>query len=225
MTGIPATLRIAAISLLLSGCGNLLHADFESGAEGQSPVTPPPGPPAGDSITAGDADIFFVSTLDAIAGTRSLTVREAEPSLRPTGTTTIFRTAPIGNPDAPIYYSWQGFFPTDDGGMVINCGLLGQFFGNLTFDNGQIRLFDTVVGSYDAGQSHTVIVSLFPASRTYRVGIFGDTQLNGDFAEADLRQISGTAVNEGFLEITPTIDAAQDRIYVMDEVTASQTAP
>jgi hypothetical protein len=220
----PTPLVLVAAAVLLTGCANLFHADFESGIPGQPPIANPPGPPAGDRISNGPADLFFVSTEDAISGSQSLTIREVVPSLDPDSNQIVFRTAPINDADAPIYITWRGFFPAP-GGISVNIGFLGKSFGNVTFENGQIRMFDTPVGNYDIGDSHTVIVSLFPASQTYRFAIFGDATLAQDFAQADMAPINGTPSNEGFVEVAPTASTAQNCVYVMDDVTVSYKEP
>ena len=225
MTGAPL-LAITAAALLLSGCGNLFHADFESDVTGQTPDTSPPGPPPGDSISNGPVELFFVTEDNAISGEKSLSIRESLPSLEPGANRTTFRTADISDPDAPIYITWRGHFPSDQGGVRINAGVLGQFFGNVTFENGQINLmFDTSVGSYQAGGTHTALLSLFPASQTFRFTLFGEADLDDEFAEAPLTPIDGEPSNEGFVELVPTASSAQNLVYIIDDVTISNNAP
>lgn len=216
----------SAIALLLgsaftlSACSNIFHADFESGTPGQSPLSDPPGPPVGDSISVGSDEFFFVGTADAVVGDLSLNFRERPPATDVPGDHIIFRTSPINDDTAPIYIRWQGQI-LDTGGMIIDSGVLGDYFGRVVFDNGEILMFDTPVGSYSIGDSHTVLISLFPESMVYRLAMFGDTSLDGSFAEADLRELEGTPQNEGFVDVSVTASPDQNRFYVMDELTVS----
>ena len=211
-------------AVMLTGCANLFNADFESGTPGEPPGANPPGPPVGDSISVDDDDIYVITGQGAISGNRSLSIREPVPSLDPGGNKIVFRTMAINDPDAPIYVTWRGLF-AGSGGIVVNAGVLGKFFGQVTFDNGQILMFDSVVGSYDIGDAHTVILSLFPASQTYRFGIFGDASLAEGFAEDDMRPIDSTPIDEGFVEVGVTTSSRQNLVYIMDDVTVSYNEP
>ncbi|MEZ5778433.1 MAG: hypothetical protein R3E44_08730 [Paracoccaceae bacterium] len=223
---VVALFRIAALTILLSGCANLFRADFETDTPGQPPAASPPGPPAGDSISNGPAEVFFVSAEDAISGNQSLAIREPAANLDRGANTATFRTAEINDGDAPIYITWRGYFPSDQGGVRINAGILGQSFGNVTFENGQIFvMFDTPVGTYAAGDGHTVIISLFPASQTFRLAVVGEATLDEDFVEANMTPINGQPSNEAFVEFTPTASTALRRVYVLDDATISYSEP
>ena len=224
MKFINSSTLILCAALLPTSCSTIFHTDFESGTPGQSPLSNPPGPPAGDSISVGSEEFFFVSAEDAIAGDLSLSIRERPPATETSGDHIIFRTSPISDETAPIYITWQGQI-LDDGGMIVDSGVVGRYFGRVVFNNGQISMFDTPVGSYSIGDRHTVLISMFPDHMVYRLTVFGDASLEAPFAEANLRDLDGTPDNEGFVDVSVSASADQNRFYVMDDVTVSLRDP
>ena len=210
--------------LFLAGCSNIFFTDFEGGPVGQSPLSPPPGPPAGDSISNGPDDAFFVTASAPLADAQSLAIRAPEPSLDDTQFTTTFRSIDLTETSAPVYFSWRAAFP-ESGPLSVNAGIVGESFGNITFDNGTIRLFDDAVGGYGFGGTHTILVSVFPEFGIYRMTISGIQLPEPGFVEGELRPLEGAGTPHAFLEVTVGKAAGQPIVHVMDNVTISRMSP
>lgn len=211
-------------SLFLAGCSNIFFTDFESGPTNQAPLSTPPGPPVGDSISNGPEEAFFVTASSPLADAQSLAIRAPEPSTDDTQFTTTFRSIDLTDTDQPVYVTWRAAFP-ESGPLSVNVGILGEAFGNVTFDNGTIRLFDDVVGGYGFGGTHTILVSIFPDFGIYRMTISGIQLPEPGFVEGELRPLDGDDTPHAFLEVTVGTAAGQPFVHVMDNVTISRQPP
>lgn len=220
----PSRVALFVAATALTGCGNLFDAGFESDTPGQPPALSPAGLPAGDSIASGPAENFIVTSKMGIIGQQAYAFVEPAPGIDDTQFQTVMRSAPIDDLSKPVYLSWRGIFGSG-GGVKMIAGYQGKPFVEFAFDSGMVMLGDDVVGSYLPGDHHTVLVSLFPATGTYRLGVFGDVNFDQEFFEG--QAISKDQIDEPqvFAEFSITRSPDENLIYVIDDVKMSYDAP
>ncbi len=217
-----AALFVAATAL--SGCNNLFDAGFESDTPGLPPALTPAGLPNGDSIAPGPAGSFFVTSKMGIIGQKAYAFVEPQADTGDTSLRTVMRSAPVDDLSKPVYLSWRGIFGSG-GGVRIRAGYQGKPFVEFGFDNGMIMLGDDVVGAYLPGDHHTVLVSLFPTTNTYRVRVMGDVTIDQEFFEGAASSQTQITAPQVLAEFSITRSPDKNLVYVIDDVTMSHDAP
>jgi hypothetical protein len=172
--------------LSLSSCRStyLLKENFSGDAIGSLPLHYIPGDPAGDSVS-------YTSVIHPRLGIQASSVTSGGKSL-------VFSEAPITGETAfnqwlafkgtvsdyaqPIWFYWTAKQRNSQGQLMIDIqGVQGLWVARLRIlpDGQLVRTTNVgtgareVLGHFNATQTHTIIISLRPAARTYNITVFG----------------------------------------------------
>lgn len=163
----------------------LLKADFEGDAPGARPLQSPPGDPAGDSIayTSVIYPRLAVQASTAESGRKALVFSEAPVTGATAFNQWLSFKGIVSDYAQPIWFYWTAKQRSSQGSLLIDVqGVQGLWVTRLHIrPNGQlVRARNVanpddvdVLGTFNANQPHTIIISLQPTARKYNISVFG----------------------------------------------------
>jgi hypothetical protein len=177
----------SALTLAVAGgCTTKFAADFEADTAGALPLEMPAGPPDDRIYILPSAGSVTVSNSSPLAGTKSLRFRG--PVSGSSWATALMYAETLNNPDQRVYGSFAGRM--DGGGSLRLFFFTGHFSTMVTFilRDGQIIVNDEVIGDYEEGERHTVLMNANPADDSYSLSFV---------APSGNHTASGTVANPG----------------------------
>lgn len=172
--------------MLCSSCKTtqLLREDFSADVIGNQPLKNIPGDPPGDSVRYNAPVIGSRLRIreSSNPGRKVLEFSEAPITSATASNQWLFFDGSVANYTQPIWFSWSGQQRGSQSDLLIDItGTKALFVCRLIIRaNGQLELITKladetadVLGRLDPAQTHTVIIALQPAAKTYNITVFG----------------------------------------------------